>query len=1425
MDDSEIPSTSEKWFEILVAEELQTKNSYFAKPSNLIRDYRSEMATSGDYEGREILELLQNAADQAKEASIEGKVVIELLPHGLVIANNGNAFSVGGVRSLQNAHLSPKRLRERQFIGCKGLGFRAILNWTKSPIILSGSLALAYTEKVSQEKLDELKSQSERLSELVEREQVVSPSIILPTLPFPGFSQSNDLDDYLCPNGMIMKQKCEYWREQGYKTAIGIPFENEELFDKALRQLRALRPEMLLFVDYLDDVRFLIPGEDERVWSKDGDDSDSMVLENNEPIGIWKLFRSNGVVDSEYFDNNTNGEYHYELIVAVPQVIESSELKPSPLFTYFPTEVLLPLPIVCHATLELDQSRNHIPFCKSNQFVLSQLASFLAEVAEACAVDNPIGCNAGFRVVMPIEQFSQALDKFDLEPLIIKACQSKSIIPTLECGVVRPEEAFTIKGASSSWLPTQGFEDIVPTDQVDHNWLNALGIAELPDEVIKERICTLKDLSLEERVKLIIGLKSNKISEKAYSPSLFLSANGQSVPDLEAVYISPTGGVPTGLPDWVRLWFLDIDMQVQLSDRVDAKDVRVLQNELKAFGLKEYSFSRLIQDLRAQANKYKKAYPKQVELIESELLQVVYGFYLSEGQDKQRPSFPDKTSIELPSQSGLLVKSELLYMGAGYGLHGKIMQQLYLDDPAKLVVTPEQFDLELAQSDEWADFLEWIGVAKWPREKKVKHRNQQYLDMLTGQLRFPVKFGHDYIFNSLQELHSSNLELVEYISLDGLEEILTPNKYPAILAWFSHDGRVSDWLNKNRRYATIDTMKVGYRVNRRYTGDLPSFIQWKIENISWMRGAKDRELRPKDCVITEALNESIFPKPARPVDTIMQGFGMEFKDVLESWRKSGVVTSIAELTLDDIYIKLLELPKLQPTPSAAKTLYRWMLNAIDSASGEEGYSKLRFLKTGEMWGKKAGNYDYFSINELFHADSDGLPGELLEHLAVVELPNRVGGDKVKRAFGVQPIERSAIKQTINHFVPAPTESDLNIYFQQVKPFFMYLRKSQSGQAQYTSRLNRLKLKVCSQLNVQMQFNEVDCSYELPEWGWLIDGEFLYIRSSDSLVRHDSDMLADAIGEALASLFRIANGGDFARLFRCSKNERHALLNRILGEEVSKDKLFTIDTQDEDELDGDKVLADIPILEEPILTSTPERENESPEPLESPEALPPLSNEEGNKDGGRDILSIKPIESKLKSSPVKQKLRVKKTRSFSSGSSKPYQPVNGDMAEQKIIEIEESFDPPRYPLLVGQYMGDKGLGCDILSFRSEEDRERFKYNKCRDLGLVERFIEVKGRRIKSASIELRGNEKDAAGRFKNRYYLYRLFKSPMGEFSLSVLQNPLSDVDAVEHSLYVHMDRSKRREEFEISTVEVATSTTSGAKPNSLSVELVNALSQ
>jgi hypothetical protein len=76
----------------------------------------------------------------------------ELLPSGLIAANTGTPFSPQGVASLSLPHTSPKTVEGPSMVGNKSLGFRAVLNWTRFPIILSGELAIVFSVRVAQEK-------------------------------------------------------------------------------------------------------------------------------------------------------------------------------------------------------------------------------------------------------------------------------------------------------------------------------------------------------------------------------------------------------------------------------------------------------------------------------------------------------------------------------------------------------------------------------------------------------------------------------------------------------------------------------------------------------------------------------------------------------------------------------------------------------------------------------------------------------------------------------------------------------------------------------------------------------------------------------------------------------------------------------------------------------------------------------------------------------------------------------------------------------------------------------------------------------------------------------------------------------------------------------------------------------------------------
>jgi len=76
------------WTKWLSSQEEQRINIYSMSPDQLIADYRRERQITRDYQGREILELLQNANDAAAEKNIKGKIKLILSQDGLTIAKH-----------------------------------------------------------------------------------------------------------------------------------------------------------------------------------------------------------------------------------------------------------------------------------------------------------------------------------------------------------------------------------------------------------------------------------------------------------------------------------------------------------------------------------------------------------------------------------------------------------------------------------------------------------------------------------------------------------------------------------------------------------------------------------------------------------------------------------------------------------------------------------------------------------------------------------------------------------------------------------------------------------------------------------------------------------------------------------------------------------------------------------------------------------------------------------------------------------------------------------------------------------------------------------------------------------------------------------------------------------------------------------------
>ena len=132
----------------------------YKRISRLFSDYEEENKTIKDYNGRQILELLQNADD---ESSSEVEIDFSSSERLLIVSNIGTPFSEKGFESLLLPNNSPKKSKKK-YIGNKGLGFRSILNWAERVEIISNGCSVKFSREIAQRVVEtEL---SEQLSEI-----------------------------------------------------------------------------------------------------------------------------------------------------------------------------------------------------------------------------------------------------------------------------------------------------------------------------------------------------------------------------------------------------------------------------------------------------------------------------------------------------------------------------------------------------------------------------------------------------------------------------------------------------------------------------------------------------------------------------------------------------------------------------------------------------------------------------------------------------------------------------------------------------------------------------------------------------------------------------------------------------------------------------------------------------------------------------------------------------------------------------------------------------------------------------------------------------------------------------------------------------------------------------------------------------------
>jgi len=318
-------------------------NSYRATPTDIRGHYNREQANRQGYCKRPLLELLQNIEDALKDSEANPPQAAFILRDStLFVLNKGTPFTERGFQALCDSDDSPKH--GEGFIGSKGTGFKAVLNWTKTPEIHSCDIHACFDRNEAEQQIREAIG-NDTYESLKEEGGWQGQA---PLLRIPLEKEPDDLS----------KQLLKEWT-----TVVKLSLKVEAV-DDVRNALEEFDPVNLLFLRHLSAVHFDVDGGE---WcfsrkplsdtNKEGIQIQSIELcdSRNTASAVYRLHRK-ALDDISPLDEKDKGDC--EIAVAFRKDDLTAE-GPGCWFNFFPIHDA-PAPVsgvILHATFLLKPDR------------------------------------------------------------------------------------------------------------------------------------------------------------------------------------------------------------------------------------------------------------------------------------------------------------------------------------------------------------------------------------------------------------------------------------------------------------------------------------------------------------------------------------------------------------------------------------------------------------------------------------------------------------------------------------------------------------------------------------------------------------------------------------------------------------------------------------------------------------------------------------------------------------------------------------------------------------------------------------------------------------------------------------------------------------------------------------------------------------
>lgn len=1059
--------------------------------ARMIKEYKTETAITNDYNGRQLLELIQNA-DDAKSDIIS--ITLNKEKRTLSISNNGEPFVKEGYRSLMLSGLSSKI--KKTFIGNKGLGFRSIINWTESVRIHSNDLSVEFSDNIRKSTF--IKLYSEDTIEKIRNEFSFSQT----TIPFP-FLAIPEIIDY--SNGK-------------FTTTIEIKYKNRDwILKDIIKQVKELKPEVLLFLNNINAIHFV--GFD--------DDIEDIIVDEEKKIGKplriankeWIVFEKTGELAPEYQDENSTEKEFYQVKIAIPQ---NSENNTDVLYTFFPTKVNLEFPFVVHGTFDLDGSRNQLIKSDKNKLVLEILIGLIIETAKKISLDKTSWAPIQ---LLKYSTKNKVLEELGFYELINDKIKELSLYPCIDGKYRKIKDTLIYNEEFTNFIYEKNYEEnfenlLLPINADLKLWLNS--IEEFSFYILKDKnvisyidLLSTKLRTINDRADLIYILANNnelQIENSRYS--ILINEKKEVINKKKSAFTPPTTkSEDFNLPDFVKIEFINRNLYRKLLDRFALNDnyekAREIQRELKSItNISSFEPASVINKIINESNRRIRNLKdkKQANEIIRKMIKSLFLNY----KDLKETTRPDTSKVQIITKSGKAYNANSLYLSSDYP-SGILTEDIFNNVFPKnfFIASRKTIGLEKESEYEVETFLtDFLNVNVQTKYKSEIIPEYDYERFVFGYVQRP----NNYSESSISITRIENIEIIHSkINIENLILWLLKDKY----AFQQIDNRFND---DSFNYKKAREWYYNHSLEAK-----PSYIKYQIITKS-----------PFDFSALFVNNEKLAFINDLKIDykhPLFVKYDITEEEINGLLLELGAKENFENFTIERISKIISELEEKDSKGKNAQKIYKLAFEHF-----QKNKQNLNLNDNTTLYARKGDELDYYPIEEVFYTDNITLPQKIINRHPILNFPKRLGESQVSQFFGIKTFKDYNIEIN-NAELNEKLTTEINGYLTEIKPYLLTIRLSKitaDKQKQINRESNAIKdldVKICQSITCLIDEKEI----ELEDFDFIrVNNEF-YINVNSILETQElkkSSRFSDIISEIITITFKVnENKADFRTCFR------------------------------------------------------------------------------------------------------------------------------------------------------------------------------------------------------------------------------------------------------------------------------------------------------